>query len=476
MVKQIPQQDKTTPPEAFAVIPSDLIRDPNLSATAKAAYCLIDDRQGNRPYVRVSLTVLATDLKAHRSTVQRAFDELETAGWLVRQTTGRTNAYSTINSARNRRVMWQIVTSRGLRCDKSRLSDVANSDCLQSNNSLGVKKQASNSAEPAAAALVSPSGSPQATTLDAFIERFIGMSDLGLERNRRTSAAWSAAMSNGWQPEALAVALRDMKRSANAGTGVIVGDLEKLAGNLPNLTMPASTAAPTESLHLIHIDTLKEYLRPYGVKVTAGAGLTRSDADKAPECKPHGECQWLCPTCRMQRTDLAIAWLDDLVTKTGATLTAIGIYTDKRYDNTARSETALEATYTLTEIEYTAYLRVDSFITGSGSVEVDSYSIYGGRLGDYLYKALGFDSFEAWVQWLNANTAANTALRSIGEQYARDFELRVDAGIRMMPIRAAALSDLVPDAFMQFHKTMPAYESAVTEWRATYAAALNAVA
>jgi DNA-binding MarR family transcriptional regulator len=87
----------------YAVVPNALLRDPRVSDRAVRLYAVLDGRRAHRQAgIRVGQATLAADLGASESTVKRAAEELEEAGWLRRRRTGRTSLWHLTNPVRDR--------------------------------------------------------------------------------------------------------------------------------------------------------------------------------------------------------------------------------------------------------------------------------------------------------------------------------------------------------------------------------------
>lgn len=309
----------------YTIVPSALVRDPNLSTTAKAVYLALDDRQGNRRDVHANRTTLAADLGVSVATIKRAVAELIDSGWIAREQSRYTNRYATRNPARTRRQPGHLRPVS----TPSRVTDEPSAGSPMthvSNIPLGIEKQASNSGdrepkvvESAAAAGASrpaQAGSPPPVIdqgLSDYIAAFHKVCHIDLARTRRVADALTRARGNGWTASDLAAALRDKPRSPNAGTGVVVLDLETLADNLPNLATPAQTTSTKAQTYSLGRDAdLIAYCNANGITYKHSSHVERADADDAPECRAHGECALLCPLCRDDRSRITLATLQQM--------------------------------------------------------------------------------------------------------------------------------------------------------------------
>lgn len=461
----------------FSVLPSAIARDPSLTVTAKAVYWLLDDRQGNRPHVRVGLTVLAADLGISTASLKRALTDLAAAGLIEWKRTGRTSMYATANAARNRRVMAQNRPISDPRKVKSEPSDSSNLTYLQSNNSLGVKKQASNSGidsplagndAAAATAPASPEGSRGAASpgdgVDAFIEHFLKVCHVSLSRNGRVTAALALAMRNGWQPEALAAALRDKPRSVNAGTGVIVLDLESLAQDL-YIAQQATTSASTSKVHLIDTARLDQWLRQgYGIAPQIGSELDRDLANEyEPECHSHGMGLWTCPACQYDRLSLVKAWIEQLIAKTGATVTALDV--DSNQSGTSNDPyLRCVATYDLKGLTYQAQFHLATKATrGRCEAYLAVHGIAHEQVPEQWWQALGVadDACEQFVQGVEPGFTLSFEC-GYWMTPAQEYKHGIDERVQKLTVQLnAPAPDLWPDEVAVIHEAAPRLHSLI---------------
>lgn len=71
--------------------------DTELPSRARAVYMYLRDRADAEGKCRPGINTIASDLKLSRSTVKRALDDLEKAGYLKKQPRHRANGSSTSN-------------------------------------------------------------------------------------------------------------------------------------------------------------------------------------------------------------------------------------------------------------------------------------------------------------------------------------------------------------------------------------------
>ena len=240
----------------FTLVPTALIKNPDLSDRALRLWLLLDERQGNAAKMRVKSETLMDDLGWSRPTVTRARSELIKAGLLHTKHSGRSLIYWTVNIARNRRRVLKSgaadesnLTQQSPKCVKSDAADESNLTQLQSNTSLGIEKQASNSGDreesprtTAAAAGSARPASAGSPPLEAAVVRpesadfantFLKVCHVNLDRNNTVMTTLERARLNGWSPHGLAHAVRDQISNPNAGSGVVVKVMKELAQLLP---------------------------------------------------------------------------------------------------------------------------------------------------------------------------------------------------------------------------------------------------
>lgn len=101
------QPDSPIDVPGYAIPPNAVLRDPQLSITARLLYAVLDGRRASNrgKGIRVQIETLAADLGCSSTTVRRAATELQDAGWLQRRRTGRSSSWQLENPVRsNRRV------------------------------------------------------------------------------------------------------------------------------------------------------------------------------------------------------------------------------------------------------------------------------------------------------------------------------------------------------------------------------------
>lgn len=88
------------PNGGYAIVPSVVLRDPDLTRDARLLFAILDGRQGAAGSVRVLLATLAADLDASERSVRRWLDELRDAGLVATTVTGRSLLVRVGNAAR----------------------------------------------------------------------------------------------------------------------------------------------------------------------------------------------------------------------------------------------------------------------------------------------------------------------------------------------------------------------------------------
>ena len=261
-------------PNGWAQVPHSVARDSTLSPPARLLWVILEGRQGQHTHARVGLKVLAADMGANSRSVKRWLVELTAAGLLSVKRTGRTNMYTALKQAER----GQQLPIRGdigvpsteqetLRKKKAGQPPIGltlacfDSSPYESQSTTAPRRNQRENLQPAAADFHS-----------LEIELFLNTAGQHFpqipEVTRKVSEALGTLFGMGWQSPGLIAELQKSITNPQAGAGLFVTELERLAA-IPRQESYTATHTPTKAEH-----QLEELEQAWGV------GLAQQELEK----------------------------------------------------------------------------------------------------------------------------------------------------------------------------------------------------
>jgi hypothetical protein len=226
-------------PNGWAKVPHSVARDSTLTMQARLLWVILEGRQGQHTHARVSLKVLAADMGASKSSVKRWLIELTQAGLLTIKHTGRTSMYTALKQVERAR-------QRPIR----ELTGEPSTE----QETLRKKKAGQPPIGLALVCLTDSPREPQGTTAPRRkqIELFLNTAGQHFPQipgvTRKVSKALGTLFGMGWQSPELIAELQKSITNPQAGAGLFVTELERLAA-IPRQESYTATHTATKAEH-----------------------------------------------------------------------------------------------------------------------------------------------------------------------------------------------------------------------------------
>ncbi len=229
--------DNSTPsdtpkvPDGWAKVPHSVARDSTISRDARLLWVILEGRQGQHAHARVGLKVLAADMGVSTRSVRTWLTELTTVGLLSVKRTGRTNMYTALKQVERGQQLPIRVEACFHSTEQETLRNKKAGQAFSlplawlppSPRSLEATTHTrSDNLKPAAA-------SSHSLQIELFLNGLGQYFPQIPAPNRRVSETLAALFSKGWQAPELIAELRESITNPQAGAGLIVTELERLA-------------------------------------------------------------------------------------------------------------------------------------------------------------------------------------------------------------------------------------------------------
>jgi hypothetical protein len=225
-------------PDGWAQVPHSVARDSTVSPAARLLWVILEGRQGQRAHARVGLRVLAADMGADSRSVKRWLVELTAAGLLSIKRTGRTNMYTVLKQVE----IGQQRPIRGDTCVPSTEQETLRKKKAGHIPAIGTERHAQRDTLEPAAALVH----------SLEIELFLNAAGQYFPQipgaTRKVAETLGALFGKGWGTQELIKELQRSITNPQAGAGLIVTELERLAAT-PRQESYTATHTPTKATH-----------------------------------------------------------------------------------------------------------------------------------------------------------------------------------------------------------------------------------
>jgi uncharacterized protein YbdZ (MbtH family) len=241
-------------PNGWAKVPHSISRDPSLTMQARALWSILKSRQAQESRRRVRLVTLMQDTGTSKRSVQKWLTELKEAGLLEIKITGRASYYTALEKCETCKVVHvrgaaecMSTKQETLRKKKAGQPPIGltlacfDSSPYESQSTTAPRRKQGENLQPAAADFHS-----------LEIELFLNTAGQHFpqipEVTRKVSEALGTLFGMGWQSPGLIAELQKSITNPQAGAGLFVTELERLAA-IPRQESYTATHTPTRAEH-----------------------------------------------------------------------------------------------------------------------------------------------------------------------------------------------------------------------------------